>query len=276
MIDVYKLDAVTSNIGDMALKRRVKTIIQEMNINDNEAILDCGCGDGIYLTAINEMYHCNLHGFDMDIKNLFLAKKSLRNTSVNLSRGNIYNLPYPDNYFDKIFCSEVLEHIPDDAKAMGELNRVLKKEGLLIITVPNHNYPLLWNPINKLLEKLTGKHIKSGFWAGIWNMHLRLYTQSEIVSLVENAGFEIRNKKALTHYSLPFNHIILHALKRVLNSKILPEGMENTANKFSYKEEKRSALIQSSYFILEAIDRLNDNIFIDKSSVSIFIKEVKI
>lgn len=276
MIDDNKLEMVTSNIGDMALKRRVRTIIQEMDIDNNDSILDCGCGDGIYLTAINDIYNCNLHGFDMDLKNLLRAKKSLQDASVNLTRGTIYNLPYQDGYFDKIYCSEVLEHIRDDTKAMNELSRVLKKDGLLVITVPNHNYPLLWDPINKVLEKCTRRHIKSGFWAGIWNMHLRLYSVSEITNLIQNAGFKVINKKALTHYSLPFNHIILYGLKQVLLSGLLPKNMANTTDKFNYKQTGQSKSIKFVYLFLNKIDMLNDNISPNRSSVSIFISAIKI
>ena len=45
-------------------------------------------------------------------------------------RANITELPFEDNSFDMIFCNHVLEHIPDDSKAMRELFRVLKKGGM--------------------------------------------------------------------------------------------------------------------------------------------------
>lgn len=49
---------------------------------------------------------------------------------------DLTDIQYPDNSFDIIYCSHVLEHIPDDAKAMGELSRVLKPEGWAVIQVP--------------------------------------------------------------------------------------------------------------------------------------------
>lgn len=51
-------------------------------------------------------------------------------------KADITNLPFKDNTFDIIFCNHVLEHIPDDTKAMQELHRVLKSSGMGILQVP--------------------------------------------------------------------------------------------------------------------------------------------
>ena len=51
-------------------------------------------------------------------------------------KADITNLPFQDNSFDVIFCNHVLEHIPDDTKAMQELYRVMKKGGMGIFQIP--------------------------------------------------------------------------------------------------------------------------------------------
>ncbi|PCI11556.1 MAG: SAM-dependent methyltransferase [Flavobacteriaceae bacterium] len=51
-------------------------------------------------------------------------------------KADICDLPFEDNSFDIIFCNHVLEHIPDDTKAMRELYRVLKKGGMGIFQIP--------------------------------------------------------------------------------------------------------------------------------------------
>lgn len=45
-------------------------------------------------------------------------------------------LPYEDHSFDHVFCTEVLEHVPDPAVFLADLNRVLRRDGTLILTVP--------------------------------------------------------------------------------------------------------------------------------------------
>ncbi len=51
-------------------------------------------------------------------------------------KADITNLPFEDNSFDIVFCNHVLEHIPDDTKAMQELHRVLKSGGMGIFQIP--------------------------------------------------------------------------------------------------------------------------------------------
>jgi SAM-dependent methyltransferase len=53
---------------------------------------------------------------------------------------DITDIKYPDNSFDIIMCNHVLEHIPDDIKAMSELYHVLKKGGMAILLVPMNLY----------------------------------------------------------------------------------------------------------------------------------------
>jgi ubiquinone/menaquinone biosynthesis C-methylase UbiE len=51
-------------------------------------------------------------------------------------KADICKLPFESNIYDLVFCNHVLEHVPDDQKAMSELYRVLKKGGTLIAQVP--------------------------------------------------------------------------------------------------------------------------------------------
>lgn len=72
----------------------------------------------------------------------FRNQKNLDYTTTDLLspladvKADICNLPFPDNQYDVIFCNHVLEHIPDDTKAMMELYRVLKPGGMAILQIP--------------------------------------------------------------------------------------------------------------------------------------------
>ncbi|WP_339885969.1 class I SAM-dependent methyltransferase [Polaribacter vadi] len=73
---------------------------------------------------------------------IFRNQKNLEYTTSDLEspiadvKADICNLPFEDNSYDVIFCNHVLEHIPDDTKAMQELFRVMKKGGFGIFQIP--------------------------------------------------------------------------------------------------------------------------------------------
>lgn len=73
---------------------------------------------------------------------LFRNQKNIDYTTTDLFspladvKADICNLPFENNQFDFIFCNHVLEHIPDDTKAMQELFRVLKPGGMAILQIP--------------------------------------------------------------------------------------------------------------------------------------------
>jgi SAM-dependent methyltransferase len=72
----------------------------------------------------------------------FRKMKNLDYTTTDLNspladvKADICDLPFEDNTYDLIFCNHVLEHIPDDTKAMQELYRILKKGGMGIFQIP--------------------------------------------------------------------------------------------------------------------------------------------
>ena len=73
---------------------------------------------------------------------LFRNQKNIQYTTTDLFspladvKADICHLPFEDNSYDIIFCNHVLEHIPDDTKAMQELYRVLKPGGMAILQIP--------------------------------------------------------------------------------------------------------------------------------------------
>lgn len=69
------------------------------------------------------------------MKNLDYVTTDLNSPLADV-KADICNLPFEDNEFDVIFCNHVLEHIPDDVKAMKELYRVLKPGGFGVIQIP--------------------------------------------------------------------------------------------------------------------------------------------
>jgi SAM-dependent methyltransferase len=252
---------MTRNEADMAFKRRVQTIFEWIDPQDEYLILDMPCGRGFYLNMFRYVSGCKLIGADLDWEVLQKAQKNVnRLDDISLHHENIYALPYADFTFDAAILSEILEHIDDDVAGLREIWRVLKPGGIVAITVPNADYPFWWDPINKTLEALFGTHINRGPFAGIWANHVRLYTYSQLRRSVLEAGFDIVEERSFTHYCFPFIHNIVYGFgKPLLESGVLPQSMANVADRAAFDKNDGSILnpINVGLKLLNFFDRKN-------------------
>lgn len=97
-------------------------------------------------------------------------------------KADILDLPFEDNYFDVVFCNHVLEHIPDDARAMAELYRVMRPNGWGIFQVPlRHDAPATYEDFSITEPHERQKHF------GQYD-HVRWYGM-DYFSRLEQAGF---------------------------------------------------------------------------------------
>jgi len=159
-----------------------------------------------------------------------------------------------------VILSEILEHIEDDVAGLREVRRVLKPGGVVAITVPNANYPFLWDPINKTLETLFHTKIRRGPLAGIWANHVRLYTREQLRTVVERAGLVVEAERAFTHYSFPFIHNLVYGLgKPLLESGLLPGKLADAADRTAFDRNNGSLLnpINLGVAVLNFFDRPN-------------------
>jgi 2-polyprenyl-6-hydroxyphenyl methylase/3-demethylubiquinone-9 3-methyltransferase len=271
------LNKLLKNTHDQALKRRAILIVENLNLKGDEKVLDAGCGDGYYLKLLKQLYpNLELYGIDIDKKVLKVAyanlEKELNEKSITIYEKSITDSGFKDNFFDAVFSSEVLEHVPNDLEAVLEVKRILKKDGKFIFTVPNYNFPFLWDPLNWVLQNLFNTHIKSGFFAGLWNQHIRLYTIDSLIELVSKADMKTDLIKAVTYYSLPFNHYILNLGARLLHDTTIIKK-DSSYNKFQMEEkvrENKFSLIGIYSFFVNLVDKKNDKIDASFPSVSLF------
>ena len=97
---------------------------------------------------------------------------------------DITDIPYPNNTFDVIYCSHVLEHVPDDRKAIRELFRVLKSDGWALLVVPITSEKTLEDPsVTDSMERLRLFGQED---------HIRRYGP-DFINRLEEAGFSIRS-----------------------------------------------------------------------------------
>jgi len=114
-------------------KQRVLEIYNK-EIKKKAKILDIGCGPGIIIEELLSK-NAEIYGIDISKEMINLAKKKFPN--VNFSVGDAENIKFPNNTFDVVISMGLIEYLKNDIKAITESIRVLKKDGILILTVPN-------------------------------------------------------------------------------------------------------------------------------------------
>ena len=138
-------------------------------------LLNVGFGRGYLDHLLVKNNRLELFGIDISTTALRNIKKSIKNGVY--VRGSIFSIPFPDRWFDYVIVSEVLEHISParNFQALKEVYRVLKKGGLIIVTVP----------LNEGLEqKVSTGENHSG--------HMRDYTPDLVMAELKIRGFNIR------------------------------------------------------------------------------------
>jgi len=123
--------------------------LEEMDLQPGMRVLDLGCGRGRHLHALywNET-PLEVVGIDLSHAEAKAAfdgffqlpppepHSPLR--SAVLGAGDAARLPFADNSFDRILCSEVLEHVPDPDAVLAEIARILKPDGIFAASVPRY------------------------------------------------------------------------------------------------------------------------------------------
>ena len=110
---------------------------------EGNTFLDVGCGEGRHSLAAYLNPGVDVVGVDLSLKDLRTAHSRITDMetfdpegTVTFMQGDATKLPFPDASFDRVICSEVLEHIPNYLSVIEELVRVLKPGGRLCVSVP--------------------------------------------------------------------------------------------------------------------------------------------
>ncbi len=108
----------------------------------NARVLDVGCGTGLFLKPIILGGCTQLYGVDgpQDFTGRAIGR-GYKEVNV-VTDLNVAPLPGENDSFDLVVCKDVFEHLLNPTHALSEINRVLKKDGLLLLHVPNH-FPLI-------------------------------------------------------------------------------------------------------------------------------------
>lgn len=153
-------------------QRKRYQIVTNM-VDTGKSCLDIGCGSSRILGALND----RSIGLDIQRSKLCYAR-CYGHPLVNAS---VFALPFADQSFEQVLCSQVIEHVPQGMVPFVEMSRVLKKGGRLIIGTPDYA-TCRW----RLLESIY-RRVAPGGYA---DEHITHYTRSSLIRLLQNLGYE--------------------------------------------------------------------------------------
>lgn len=160
----------------------------QLGLRRGDRILDLGCGFGRHafeaarrganvvaldagrdeVDGVAAMFEAMLEAGEIEAGTLHTAAV----------QGDALHLPFPDASYDRVICSEVLEHIPDDVAAMRELARVLRPGGTMAVTVPRFGPELVNWALSDAYHNVPGGHI-------------RIYRRSVLEGRLRSVGLEV-------------------------------------------------------------------------------------
>lgn len=147
-------------------RRIIRAELDMLPLPADASILDAGCGSGRTLEDLIAYGHVS--GIEISLEAVEVARAR---DCADVRVGRLEQLPWDSDTFDLITCLDVLEHVADDRLALGELRRVCKPGGWLVMTVPA--YQTLWSYHDEA------------------NRHYRRYERATLRAAVADSGWRL-------------------------------------------------------------------------------------
>lgn len=205
-VDTYAIESQVEQTHWWFVVRRclIRSIVKKLNLPPDPAILDVGTSTGANLRLLQEMGFTNLLGLDRSPEAIRWCEGKGLGT---VQRGDICSIPFRDESFDLILATDIIEHVDDDIMALKELQRVLKKSGRIVITVPT--FPSLWGLQDDVAH------------------HKRRYRRHDLLGKLEKSGLK-RNKGFYFNFLLFVPVWIARRVIRLVKIRLKSENQINT------------------------------------------------
>jgi 2-polyprenyl-3-methyl-5-hydroxy-6-metoxy-1,4-benzoquinol methylase len=191
-------------------KHRTAHVLDLIEKNDNPVkILDYGCGWGIFSKIISEKSeNFDVTGIDLDDMSLKISQE-ITGEKENLYFLNKKIFDFDEKMFDYVISMQVIEHVHNPGNYLKEINRVLKDNGKLVISLPNVMQPI---SLLSLLIKSTKKlniRLKERSLYILKNYkkehdHIHAWDPNHFVTFVSSLGFEVEEVRMVEGVPMPF------------------------------------------------------------------------
>lgn len=164
--------------------------------------LEIGCAGGHLTALLAQLYpKSQVTGIDVYGQSIDLARTKFPKLEFKVA--DAHDLPFAKNTFDLVILSETIEHVVRPALVLYEINRVLKKDGRLLIEMDSGSrlFRVVW-------------HIWTKFGKGrVWkDAHLHPFTSKELERLIANNGYKIEDK-IFSHFGMAVSFLVSRANK---------------------------------------------------------------
>ena len=209
-------DLMSDSERKFKVKNRMINEIDFVNSLNGGRILDAGCGPGFFLAEINDNWE--KYGVEISKYNIDFINEHFPDVKTSLSK--LEELEYEDNFFDVIYCFQVIEHVEDPIQIIKEFKRVIKPNGTIILSTPN-------------IESFVSRRFK-GNYRLLGKSHILMWSPDTIKQLLKLIDYKI------TKVSFPYFRTDYFTIKNVLRlfdkNKISPPFYGNEMTVYAKPE----------------------------------------
>jgi SAM-dependent methyltransferase len=181
------LNEIKADVEDNYFLPIVKDALSQFWVPND--VCDVGCGNGVFSGTLKRLTGCRLAGVDGSKYALEEANRSGFDDVRHIDDFSTDVLPFDSESFDFVINKDVLEHVLQPQHLVREIARILRREGHVLIHVPNH-FPIIGR-----LKLLFGNSIDPfGYFPNSyrWDFpHIRFFTMQDLEKLFQIEGFEL-------------------------------------------------------------------------------------
>lgn len=206
--------------------------------------IDIGCGGGYTAKILEPRWRTVAADLSQEALQLSQQRGVSRLCQVDMTR---FSLPFKNNSFDLILALDVIEHVEDDVRALAECRRILKDDGLLIVTVPAFMW--LWSPWDDALG------------------HRRRYTATSLADSLHRAGLAVKKLSYSFFFIFPIA-VLVRGVKRLTGR----DALHYSSDFIPIPSVLNSGLIQAGRLEQWIVTKLNFSLPIGLSVISVATK----
>lgn len=214
--------------------------------NNKKKVLDVGCASGSFVYSA-KLAGLNPIGIDLDPDSIKFGQRE----GLNLRHSRLGNMKFKKNSFDAINLGDIIEHIKDPKEFLKECLKILKKDGILMVSTPNTNsfFPKATKWLYDKL-RIMWSHPTPPY-------HLFDFSDKNLIVLLEKNNLEI---KKITYSKIPFGYSIYHTgyfdeLRKNMVGTSKKDILRGVMKSFNLKILKQ-LMVSFIYGVVFCIDRL--------------------